>query len=112
MATTLTLTDIQEVVLSIAPKDEEGNPAPLDGVPTWSSSDAAIVTVTAAADGLSATAATVGPLGTATVTVTAQGDLTGGGTDTLTDTVTIDVTGSKASALNVTPGTPSQRPGT
>jgi len=110
MATPLTLTDIQEVVLSIAPKDVEGNPAALEGVPTWTSSDVAIVTVTPAADGLSATAITVGPEGAATITVVAQGDLTGGGTDTVTDTVEITVVGSQASSLNVSAGTPPQRP--
>jgi hypothetical protein len=111
MATNLQLTDVQEVDLSIGPKDREGNPAQLDGVPTWVSSDPSIVTVTAAADGLSAVAATVGPLGTATVTVTGQGDLTGGGSDEVTDTVTVTVVGSQASSLNVTAGTPTQRPG-
>lgn len=112
MATTLQLTDIQEVVLSINPLDEEKAPAQLDGPPTWASSDDTIITVTPATDGLSATATTVGPIGTATVTVTGQGDLTGGGSDPVDDTVTIQVMASKASALNITAGTPTQRAGT
>jgi len=111
MATTLQLTDIQEVVLSINPMDEEKNPAQLEGVPTWVSSDESVLTVAAAADGLSATAATVGPLGSATVTVTAQGDLTGAGSDTLNDTVTVDIVASQASSLNTSAGSPTTRPG-
>lgn len=111
MATTLQLTDIQEAVLSISPKDEEGNAAPLEGVPTWASSDETVLTVTAAADGMSATAVTVGPLGSATVTVSAQGDLTGQGSDSLSDTVTVEVVASEASSLNTSAGTPTNRPG-
>jgi len=111
MPTTLQLTDIQEVVLSISPKDEEGNAAVLEGAPTWVSSDETLLMVTASDDGMSATAATVGPLGSATVTVTAQGDLTGAGSDTLTDTVDVEIVASQASALNTSAGTPTTRPG-
>lgn len=111
MATTLQLTDVQEVVLSIGPKDSQGNAAPLSGTPTWASSDDTVLTVAAATDGMSATAVTTGKLGTATVTVTAQGDLTGAGADTVTDTVTVTVVGSEASSLNVAAGTPTARPG-
>jgi hypothetical protein len=44
----------------------------ITGVPTWSTTDAGIVTVTAAVDGLTCVLTAVGA-GTATVTVTAQG---------------------------------------
>jgi hypothetical protein len=110
MATTVQLTDVQEVRLSISPKDSQGNLASVDGVPTWESSDESVLTVAAVSDdGLMADAVTVGPLGTATVTVTADADL-GDGVTTLSDTVDITVVASQASALNVAVGTPTERP--
>ena len=109
MATPLTLTDIQKVALAIQPKDAAGEPAALDGVPVWDTTDATIVTLTSAADGLTAEATTTGLIGTATVTVTGQGDLTGGGTDTISETVIITVEASAASALNLSAGVPEAR---
>lgn len=111
MATQVQLTDVQEVRLSISPKDSQGNPATVDGAPAWASSDESVLTVAAVSDdGLTADAVTVGPLGTATVTVTADADL-GEGVTSLTDTVEITVVASEASALNVSAGTPTERPG-
>src|SRR4051794_31467381 len=71
----LTITDTQTDTLTLAPKDRRGNPASLDGTPTWTSSDPGVLTVTPAADGMSAEISAVGPLGSATVTVTADADL-------------------------------------
>lgn len=59
-----------------------GAAAAVDGVPVWASSDATVVTVTAAADGMSAIIPCVAP-GTARITVTADADL-GAGTVTIT----------------------------
>src|SRR6267142_6349149 len=50
----LQLTDVQKCTLSIAPVDAKGNPAPVDGAPSWSVSDPALLDLTPAADGLSA----------------------------------------------------------
>jgi hypothetical protein len=50
----IVLTATQQVQLSIAVVDRKGNPARVDGVPAWSVSDAAVLTVEPAADGLSA----------------------------------------------------------
>lgn len=94
------LTDVQKVVGSIAPKDAAGNPAPVDGIPVWSSSDPAIVTVTAAPDGMSAVVEAVGPLGTAQVSVTADAD-TGEGVTTITALADIEVLASQATAVGI-----------
>lgn len=59
-----------------------GAPATVDGIPVWASSDETVVTVTASADGMSATIPCVAP-GTARITVTADADL-GAGTVTIT----------------------------
>ncbi len=67
-----TLKDNQNVPVTIEVDDIVGNPvtdATFPSPPTWQSSDTSIVTVTPAADGLSALVDTTGKLGTAQVRV-------------------------------------------
>lgn len=101
----LILTDVQQVPLAVAFKDAAGNPAAVDGAPVWTSSDPTIVTVTASADGLSATAVAVGPLGQAQVSAAADADL-GSGVTTITGVLDITVQASEAVNALVTAGTP------
>jgi len=67
---------------TLAIVDSTGAAARVDGVPVWATSDGTIVSVTAAADGMSATIPCVAP-GTARVSVTADADL-GSGVQTIT----------------------------
>ena len=57
--------------------DAKGNPAKVDGVPAWSSSDDAVIAVAQAADGMSAVITPMG-LGTAQVRIEADADLGSG----------------------------------
>ncbi len=75
--TKFTMTNSQQLTAAIQPVDKKGQPALVDGVPEWASSDETIITVVAAADGMSAVVAAVGPLGSAKVSVTGDADLTG-----------------------------------
>lgn len=59
-----------------------GDPAGVDGVPVWASSDETVLSVTPSPDGLSAMVDTVAP-GMARISVTADADL-GAGTKTIT----------------------------
>jgi hypothetical protein len=78
-----------------------GDPAPVDGVPVWATSDATVISVTAAADGMSAVVASVAPGGPARVTVTADADL-GTGVTTITGvSEDINVTQDPASMASV-----------
>ena len=54
---TFILTDAQQVTLAVAGTDAAGNPKAVFGIPSWTSSDPATLTVTPSADGF--TAATV-----------------------------------------------------
>jgi hypothetical protein len=72
----------QQFNVTLAITNAAGVPATVDGVPVWATSDATIVNVTAAADGMSAVAPCVAP-GTARLTVTADADL-GAGIVTIT----------------------------
>jgi hypothetical protein len=55
--------------------DARGNPANVDGVPVWATDHPEILSVVPSVDGFSATIASVGPLGNAQVTCTADADL-------------------------------------
>ncbi len=93
-------------------KNKRGQPAPVDGVPVWASSDETVLAVTPAADGKSAVVDTVAA-GTARVTVTADADL-GAGVITITGvTEDINVTigaGSQASVVTLDLGAPADKP--
>lgn len=88
--------------------DSHGNPASVDGVPVWASSDETVLVVAAAADGMSAVVDTVAP-GTARVSVTADADL-GAGTKPITGvSEDVNVTlgpSSQASVMTFTFGAP------
>jgi hypothetical protein len=105
----MVLKDTEQVVLSVVPVDAKGNAAPVDGAPVWGSSDPAVATVTAAADGLSATVAAVGPLGKTQISVTADADL-GEGLESIVGTLEIEVVAGKAVSLSIKTGTPEEIP--
>lgn len=104
MADITTDDNYPSVTLAIA--NARGEPAPVEGVPVWASSDETVIRVTAAADGMSAVVDTVAP-GTARVTVSADADV-GAGTTTLVGvSEDINVTvgpNSQASVMTLTLG--------
>jgi len=102
------LTDTQKTALAIAVVDAKGNAALIDGVPVWTSSDDAILAVTAAADGLSAVAVAVGPLGQAQVNVSADADL-GAGVSAITGTLDVQVIAGAAVAVTIAAGAPEEQ---
>lgn len=71
---------LPNVILSIT--NSRGDPAAVDGVPVWASSDETVLSVTPADDGMSAVVSTVAP-GTARITVQADADL-GSGVSSIT----------------------------
>jgi len=99
------ITDMQKVNLTVSFQDGAGNPARVDGTPTWVSSDTSIVTVNVAPDGLSAEAISVGPLGTSQVSATADADL-GQGVTNITGVMDIEVQASDAVVALVAAGAP------
>lgn len=110
--TMIQLTDTQKVTLSIQPVDAKGNPALVDGAPTWNSSDPSIITVVPSADGLSAVASAAGPLtadgASVQVSVTADADL-GAGVETISGTMDVTVVASKAVSVAINAGAPEEQ---
>jgi len=89
------LVDVEKVLLSIAPKDEDGQPV-VTGPFTWTVDAAAVLSLQVEADGLSAWAISGIP-GIAVVSVS---------DGTLTDTIQVTVKTGAPSSLNLSAGTP------
>lgn len=103
----ITITATQFFTVSVSAVDARGNPAPLDGLPSWASSDAALLTVDPNPDGTARVAA-VGALGNAQVTVSADADL-GEGVRTLTGLLDVTVVAGEAVALTVATSIPQEQ---
>jgi hypothetical protein len=101
------LKDSQQADLSVTVLSRAGNPAPVDN-PKWESDNPDVVAVEAA-DGTNARVVAVGPVGTATVTFTADGDL-GDGVKELKGVLDVEVVGGDAAVLNITPSAPVEKP--
>lgn len=108
-ATMETLRDDQKELLTIAVTDKKGNPAALDGVPVWASSDETIAAVEPAEDGMSATVNAVRP-GSCKVTVTGDADL-GEGVAPLVGIIDISVTPGSAVQIEITGSAPVDQTG-
>lgn len=102
------LRDDQKVDLSVSFTDQAGNPVAPEqvGSLTFSVDDASVLAVEDHGDG-TATVTTVGPLGTATVTV--MNDHDDDGTADFQGSLAFDVVAGDVAAINVVPGEPTSR---
>ena len=100
----ITITNEQKVMVTLAPTTEAGNPAILDGIPTWTvvQGDA---TLEVSEDGLSAFLVSGEAEVNSQIEVTADADL-GEGVVTLTDVIDLAVVAAQASALGLAVDTP------
>lgn len=103
-----TLKDNQQATVTIEVDDIIGNPIPgatFPTPPTWQTSDATVVTVTPAADGLSAVVAAAGKLGTAQVRL----DGTTADGRAITGIGDVEVVTSDATTFKLVFGTPTDK---
>jgi hypothetical protein len=103
------LSATQEVDVQIKVVDRKGNPAPVDGVPAWLTDNSELLALTPTADGMRCLVSAVGPLGTGTVSVTADADM-GAGVVPIVGALEFEVTGGTAVAIEIVPGTPAEQP--
>lgn len=103
------ISDSQQFRATVAFVDKKGNPALVEGAPTWGTSDASILTVTADADGMGALVVAAGPLGDAQVNVTGDADL-GEGVTNVVGTLDVTVVAGAAIAANIGAATPEEQP--
>lgn len=94
----------KQFTVFVEPQDSAGNAAAVEGVPAWSTSSD-VVTVTPAADGLSAVVRpnATGTVGSVQISVTADADL-GEGVEPITGILDVDVIGGKAVSLATSVG--------
>ena len=106
-----TISVIQDVSANFGAVDAKGNPVPLptfSAPPAWSSSDTTVLTVAAAADGMSAVVTAVGKIGAANITVTG----TPTGQTAISGSAQVNVGTAAAASLVIGFGTPAiQQPG-
>ncbi|MDD5370833.1 MAG: hypothetical protein PHQ40_17260 [Anaerolineaceae bacterium] len=97
------LPDNKSATISFQALDAAGQPAKIDGLPTFSVVDPTIATITPSADGLTAILAPTLPikLGSTQVQVSVDADL-GEGVTTITGLLDVEVAASEAVSLNVT----------
>jgi hypothetical protein len=89
--------------------DTAGNPANVDGVPVWASSDETVLVAVPAADGMTGLVDTVGPGGPAHVTVTADADLGAGIVPLVVVFPDINVTAGSATVITGDLGAPADK---
>lgn len=99
------LADEQKVSVSLEPKTQAGNPARVDGIPTWEVSDANILDLVVSPDGLNAVVTAKGPLGKSQISVKADADL-GEGLREITTIDEVEVVAAEAVTLGLKFGTP------
>lgn len=109
LSMSLILTDEQQVTLRIEPKTAAGNPARIDGVPSWTVSSDDVLEIVPAADGMAALVRARGPLGTAQVFAEADADL-GEGVRTIGGVLDVEVLAAEAVSLLVVAGAPEVKP--
>ncbi len=103
------MSDSQQVTVTIKAVDKKGNAATLDGVPEWSSDNSDVLALTPSPDGMSCLVQAVGPLGTGNITMKADADL-GTGTTEIVGTLEVDITGGQATVVTLDPGPVSEQP--
>lgn len=99
----LTLTSEEQSVLHAAPVTEAGNSAGVDGTITWTNTDPALITITP--NGFDCDVVTNGPLGSATVTASADADL-GADVTLISESVTVTVVAPEAFGIELTADDP------
>lgn len=106
MATELTAT--QEVVVTAAPKDRKGNPAPVQGA-SWATDNSDVLALTPSADGLSCTVTATGMLGVGNLQFNADANLGAGVEPIIGGPLEITVVAGEATTVEITAGTPTEQ---
>lgn len=105
--------DEQVTVTVSGATDRKGNPAPLDGLPSFASADETICTFTTDprdASGMTGLIVAVGPLTSATaVSITADARL-GPDVKEITENGLVEIAAGEAAGFSVTVGTPEPQP--
>lgn len=98
----------QKCDLAIVVEDGKGNPAAVDGIPSWSVSNPTLLTVEPSVpDGMSAVLRAVDPVGTSQVSVQVDADL-GEGLKPITGLLEVQLLAGDAVTVDIEAGTPAE----
>lgn len=104
---TVTLTIDQQCLLELVITDRAGNPAAIDGTPSWASSDDTAASLRVSADGMTATVIAGEQITAEAVMVTATIDADiGDGVRQIIGTQQVNVTAGEAQFVELRPGAP------
>lgn len=105
----LQMSNSQKCLVRLAPKKASGQPARLDGIPTWETSDPTTATVSATtSDGLEAQVVASGPLGACQIIARGDADL-GSGVRPIVGVLDVEINEGEAVVLELEPGTPEEQ---
>lgn len=104
MPLNIALTNEQKILVTLTPTTESGNPASLDGEPTWTVTEGD-ATVEVQPGGLSAYIVSGTP-GASNVEVSADADLDAGEERVISDMIAVTVVAAEAASLGFNVGTP------
>lgn len=103
----LVMTSTQQCLLTMQPLDAKGNPAKVDGVPEWTTSNPAVCSINPAPDGITAMCVAT-DLGDTQVSCTADADL-GAGTRPITGILDVSIRPAEAVSIGIVAGTPEEQ---
>lgn len=103
------MTSSQQTTVTAKFVDKKGNPAKVDGAPTWSTDNTDVLALKPSDDGLSCVVAAVDPLGVAGVTMRADADL-GAGVVELIGTLEVEITAGQATTVKLEAAPPTEQP--
>ena len=102
------ITATQQFTASIVITDRKGNPADVDGIPTWAAENPTVISITPAADGMSALIVAQG-VGSSNYNVNADADL-GAGVVPIIGEGTVNVSKGIATVVKLTEGAAEEQP--
>jgi hypothetical protein len=100
----------QQVTFTLDPRDRAGNPARLDGVPTWAAENTTVLALEPSADGLTCVARSTDLTGETTVTATCDADLDVGEERIILGVATVVVGSGEAQVVELVAGAPEPKP--
>lgn len=93
----------QRFTVTLTPKNRKGQPAPVDGPPTWLTSNSDVLALAPSADGLSCVISSTGMPGSASWQATADADM-GSGVTPIVATGDVNVALAPATTVDATVG--------
>ena len=103
------LTDNQQTTVSVKFVTKRGNPAPVDGIPVWSTDNSDVLAIEPAVDGMSCVVKAVGPLGMGNITLKADADMGSGVVDVF-GALEVRVSAGNAAVVALDAAPPTEQP--